>query len=476
MKIVVAVDSKYGIGKDGNIPWTLRGDMAEFKRITTYSTNPILKNVVIMGRKTWDSIPTKLRPLSNRINIVLSHTKSEFEGALHSTSLDNALEILSTIQNVNTENIFIIGGNSLYEESIIRKDCEKVYVTEIYKNFECDVSFPKIPDNYEITNVSKFQEDKGLYYRNIVYTNRNYFDEFNTDFIWRNTEETSYLKCLDELISSGIENIDRTEVGTFSLFGKMFKYDLSDTFPILTTRRQFMRGVFEEFMFYLSGKTDNKILQDKKVHVWDGNTSREFLDKNGLGHYNEGDLGETYGFNFRHYGAPYKTCNDDYTGEGFDQLENVIDLIKNNPTSRRIIIDLWNSATIHKAALPPCLCKYQFYVNRLDKKLDLMIYIRSSDYFLANNWNACTGALFVHLLCNVEGINLTPGTLTVVTGDTHLYSSHIEQANENLTREPRPFPKLVVKNKKKSITEFTYDDIQLIGYNPYPSIKVSMAV
>ena len=475
MKIIVAFDSKNGIGKDGSIPWLLKSDLKHFKTVTSYSTNPLKQNVVIMGRKTWESLPS--RPLPNRFNIVLSRTPRNFNGALNAISIDNALEKLSTIENINMDNIFIIGGESLYEETIKMDLCEKLYITEVYDKYDCDVNFPKIPESYEITSVSKFKEENGIHYRNIVYTNRNYFRAmFNNKYIWKNVEEEIYLSVLDELLKSGNENIDRTGVGTYSLFGKMFKYDLGDTFPLLTTRRQFMRGIFEEFMFYLSGKTDNKILQEKKVHVWDGNTSREFLDNNNLSHYPEGDLGETYGFNFRHYGAEYKTCDENYKGQGFDQLANVIDLIKNNPNSRRIIIDLWNSSTLHKAALPPCLCKYQFYINTNDKKLDLMIYIRSSDYFLANNWNAATGALFVHLICNLEGIDLTPGTLTVVTGDTHLYTSHVDQAKENIIRKPRPFPKLIVKNKKQNIEDFTYEDIELIGYKPYPSIKASMAV
>ncbi len=475
MKIIVAFDSKNGIGKDNSIPWLLKSDLKHFKNVTSYSTNPLKQNVVIMGRKTWESLPCK--PLKNRINIVLSRTPRNFKGALNAISINNALEKLSTIENINMDNIFIIGGESLYYETINMDLCEKLYITEVYGKYECNVNFPKIPESYEITSVSKFKEEDGIQFRNLVYTNRNYFRErFNEKYIWKNVEEENYLTVLNELLKSGNENVDRTGIGTYSLFGKMFKYDLSDTFPLLTTRRQFMRGIFEEFMFYLSGKTDNKILQEKKVHVWDGNTSREFLDKSNLSHYPEGDLGETYGFNFRHYGAEYKTCDENYEGQGFDQLANIIDLIKNNPKSRRIIIDLWNCSTLHKAALPPCLCKYQFYVNTSDKKLDIMIYIRSSDYFLANNWNAATGALFVHLLCNVEGIDLTPGTLTVVTGDTHLYTSHVEQAKENIQRKPRPFPKLIVKNKKQNIEDFTYEDIELIGYKPYPSIKASMAV
>ena len=187
-------------------------------------------------------------------------------------------------------------------------------------------------------------------------------------------------------------------------------------------------------------------------------------------------MGETYGFNFRHYGAEYKTCKEDYTGEGYDQLENAIHLIKTDPTSRRIIIDIWNCSTIDKASLPPCLCKYQFYVNTVEHTLDLMIYIRSSDFFLANNWNTCTGAFLVHMICNLKDIHLTPGMLTVITGDTHIYKSHIEQVKENLRRVPRPFPKLIVKEKKETLMDFEYTDMNIIGYNPMPNILAQMAV
>ena len=229
-------------------------------------------------------------------------------------------------------------------------------------------------------------------------------------------------------------------------------------------------------MLYISGKTDNSILNEKNIHIWDGNTTREFLDQRGLSHYPVGDMGETYGFNFRHFGAKYVDCKQDYTGMGTDQLENVLNLIKNDPNSRRIIINLWNAATLNNAALPACLCMYQFYVNTRDKKLNLQIYIRSSDFFLANNWNVCTGAFLVHMICNLEDINLTPGILTVCTGDTHIYKSHIEQVKENIARIPRPFAKMVVKEKKKSITDFTYDDFKLIDYKPEKNISAPMAV
>ena len=158
-------------------------------------------------------------------------------------------------------------------------------------------------------------------------------------------------------------------------------------------------------------------------------------------------------------------------------MANVIHLIKNEPGSRRIIIDLWDCTSIHKAALPSCLCKYQFNVNTIKKELNLAIYLRSSDFFLANNWNSTCGALLVHLLCNTEGIDLTPGELTVFIADAHLYKSHIDQVKLNLERTPLPFPKLLIKGeKKKEITDFKFEDLDLIGYKAYPNIKAEMAI
>jgi thymidylate synthase len=284
---------------------------------------------------------------------------------------------------------------------------------------------------------------------------------------------------MEDILANGVEEIDRTGVGTISLFGVMQEFNLRDTLPLTTTKRIPFRFIFEELKLYISGKTDNKILQSKGIHIWDGNTSREFLDKRGLQHYEAGDMGETYGFNMRHYGAEYKGCQEDYplySGIGFDQLANVIHLIKTDPTNRRIIIDLWNPATQHNAALPSCLFFYQFKVDTKAKLLNLNIVLRSSDYFLANNWNTITGALLVHLICNLEGIELTPGTLKVISNDTHIYKTHIDQVRENLHRIPYPYPKLVIKHKKNNIEDFAFEDLELLGYRAYPSIKADMAI
>ena len=469
-QVIAACCNKNGIGKDNKIPWFLSGELNYFKHVTNFTNTPIKKNVVVMGRKTWESIPEKNRPLCGRINIVLTK-REEYDvprDVFTCGSLEKVFPLLDTIHNSSKTNVFLIGGGSIYNECIQKRLCSKIYLTKIYKKYDCDVFFPEIPSNFSLVSVSDFCEEQGIYYRKFVYSigsNK-----------WKNQEELQYISCLRNIIKTGYKSIDRTGVGTYSLFGLTFKYDISKTFPLLTTKKMWVRAIFEELKFYLSGKTDNKILNSKGITIWNGNTTREFLDKMGLDHYPENDMGESYGFNFRHYGAEYNTCKEDYSGKGFDQLSYVIDLIKNNPKSRRIIIDLWNGSTLHKAALPPCLCKYQFYVNTYDNKLDLMIYLRSSDFFLANNWNVCTGAFLVYMICNLEGIKYTPGILTVVTGDTHIYITHIKQVEENIKREPRPFPMMKVLKQHNDIMDFEFSDFELVGYEPYPNIKAEMAV
>ena len=480
MNIIVAICKKNnGIGFENKIPWHLQSDLNNFQLITSKTFKPYTKNMVVMGRKTWDSIPNKHKPLKNRINIILTHNKSsELKSKIESHKntyvkydFNDILETNTLNKKYNISNIFVIGGENIYKMALESNQVSKIYMTEIYNDVECDTYFPNINENYSLTYVSKFNYESDIYYRYVEYSKKT-----PLTIEWINNNETIYMNTLKKIITNGIENNDRTGIGTYSIFGEKFEYDLDDTFPALTTKKIFLRGIFEELMLYISGKTDNSILNDKNIHIWDGNTSREFLDKRGLPHYPENDMGETYGFNLRHYGAFYGTCKNDYNNKGFDQLTNVLYLIKNEPTSRRIIINLWNPPTQDKAALPACLCFYQFYVDTKNKKLNLQIYIRSSDFFLANNWNTLTGALLVNMICNLKDIDLTPGRLSVITGDTHIYKNHVSQVKENLKRKPRPFPKLVFSEPKNNIYDYTYDDLKLIDYNPHKSIKAPMAV
>ena len=482
MNLIVAFcKSNNGIGMDGQIPWMLRNDLKNFQQITIKTFKPNTKNMVVMGRKTWESLPIKSKPLKNRINVVLTrNTDPSFKKEIESckdtyvkNNFNDILEVSDLNEQFNLSNVFIIGGEAIYKQALESGKVKKIYVTEIYENFDCDTFFPSVSEiDFNLTYVSKFYSENNIYYRYKEFTSI----KCNNVQTWKNQEELKYLEVLNKIITKGLVREDRTGVGTYSLFGERFEYDISDTFPALTTKRVFMKGIFEELMLYISGKTDNKILNDKKIHIWDGNTTREFLDKRGLSHYPEGDMGETYGFNFRHFGAEYIDCKQDYSGQGFDQIQNVLHLIKNDPHSRRIIISLWNPGTMDKAALPACLCFYQFYVDTKNKQLNLQIYIRSSDYFLANNWNTLTGALLVNMICNLKDINLKPGKLVVVTGDVHVYKNHLDQVKENLERVPRPFPKLVFSEEKESLCDYTYSDLKLIDYNPYKNIKAPMAV
>ena len=484
LNLIVALCRKNnGIGFKNTLPWKLSGDMKFFKETTTTTGTSSKKNVVLMGRNTWESIPSKFRPLDDRINVVLSRKIYYYDSANPTVvnDLEQFLENPANFIGEDYNEIFVIGGESLY--STIMNDhidhVNKIYVTEIYKDFECDTFAPMfhkmVGEKIEYTKVGEFQycNKSDTHYRFIEYTGK----KFMTKLKWYNLEEQNYLNTLWKLVRYGELRKNRTGVDTKSLFSCVGEYNLSDTFPALTTRRAFLRGIFEELMFYLSGKTDNKILVDKNVRIWEGNTTRKFLDSRGLQSYKEGDMGETYGFNYRHFGAEYQGCDIDYTGNGYDQVANAIDLIKNNPESRRIVISLWNPATLDNASLPPCMFQYQFYVNIKEKKLNCLVNLRSSDYFLANNWNACTAAMFVHLICNLKGIDLTPGKLTVMSCDTHIYTNHEEQIAENLKRTPTPAPKLVIKgDKRDDIMDFKYSDLQFIGYYPEKSIQAPMAV
>ena len=478
LNIIVAYCDKNGIGLNNDIPWKIMGDLKHFKNITT--THGETNNIVIMGRNTWESIPHNYRPLSNRYNFVLSSKvdfidshKVDFIG----TSFENIIKYINSRKDIFYDSkIFIIGGEMLYkhilDEYILNID--KLYITEIYEKLECDRFFPKIDNNvFKIKDVSEFKKENNIFFRYFTYEKK-----INNDDTFINMEELNYKNMIKNILENGLKREDRTGVGTLSVFAPYsMKYDLRDTFPLCTLKRGFLRAVFEELMLYIRGQTDNNILKEKNIHIWDGNTTREFLDKRGLTHLPEGDMGETYGFNMRHYGGTYINCKSEYGKNGFDQLKYVINEIKNNPHSRRILINLWNPKTTCNAALPSCLHQYQFYVDTEKKTLSVQIYLRSSDVFLANNWNVCTGALFVYLLCNLEDINLTPGEITMVCGDAHIYKNHIELAEKMIERESYPYPKLVVLNKKNKIEDFMYEDIKLIGYKTHPNdLKGEMAV
>ena len=478
--IIVCYCNNNGIGRENIIPWKITEDLKHFKFITTYNLEIDTLNTVIMGRNTWESLPDKCRPLKDRYNIVLSkQRKFKDSDKVHyiSSNIENVLQHIENKkeQKEISSNVFIIGGEQIY--NVFLKDysniINKIYVTELYSTITCDKFFPKIDEYmYKINKVSEFKKDKSSYYRYIVYEKRN-----NDKYI--NNEEEQYINLIKNILHNGLQRNDRTGEGTLSIFSpNKLTFDLRETFPLCTLKKGFFRAIFEELMLYIRGQTDNNILNEKKIHIWDGNTTREFLDKRGLQHLPDGDMGETYGFNMRHYGGKYINCKTKYDkNEGFDQLNYIINEIKNNPYSRRILINLWNPKTTHNAALPSCLHQYQFYVDIEKKLLNLQIYLRSSDVFLANNWNTCTGALFVHLICNLKDINLKPGFLNVICGDAHIYNNHIDLTKQMISRESYPYCKLIIKKQIDNIEDYNYNDINLIVYKSHlNNLKGKMAI
>ena len=261
-----------------------------------------------------------------------------------------------------------------------------------------------------------------------------------------------YLNLLNRILTEGTQKGDRTGTGTLSIFGHQMRFDLRDGFPLLTTKKLHLKSIIYELLWFLRGDTNVHYLQEHGVRIWN-----EWADENG-------ELGPVYGHQWRSW--------PDYKGGTIDQIKNVVDMIKHNPDSRRILVTAWNPAEVDDMALPPCHCLFQFYVA--DGRLSLQLYQRSADSFLGVPFNIASYALLLQMIAQVTG--LEAGEFIHTTGDTHLYLNHLEQAKLQLTREPRPLPKMKINPDVKDIFDFKYEDFELIGYDPLPHIPGVVAV
>ena len=261
-----------------------------------------------------------------------------------------------------------------------------------------------------------------------------------------------YEKLLRHVYENGHQKTDRTGVGTRSVFGYQMRFDLSEGFPLVTTKKLHIRSIVHELLWFLSGSGNIGYLHDNKVSIWD-----EWADENG-------DLGPVYGVQWRSWPTP--------DGRHIDQITNAVDLIKNHPDSRRIIVCSWNVADIDRMALPPCHCLFQFYVA--DGKLSCQLYQRSCDIFLGVPFNIASYALLTHMMA--QQCDLEVGDFVWTGGDTHLYSNHMDQTHLQLSREPRPLPKLIIKRKPESIFDYRFEDFEIEGYDPHPGIKAPVAI
>lgn len=503
-QVVVAATSDMGIGKNGKLPWRLPTDLKFFKDVTLTTSESGKKNAVIMGRKTWESIPTEHRPLPGRLNVVLTRSGSfdiaTAENVVICSSMTSALELLAASPYcLSIEKVFVIGGGQILRETINAPSCDAIHITEIETTIACDTFIPTIDTSVYQPWYSSFPivendirfcfttyvrvrssavdipgQNNGLSFDSWSESSKFEIKKFSflPKMIFERHEEYLYLKLVQDIISNGTLKDDRTGTGTLSKFGCQMRFNLRSTFPLLTTKKVFWRGVVEELLWFISGSTNAKVLQEKGIHIWDGNASREYFDSIGLKEREEGDLGPIYGFQWRHFGARYTDMHADYTGQGFDQLLDIIDKIKNNPNDRRIVLSAWNPSDLKLMALPPCHMFAQFYVA--NGELSCQMYQRSADMGLGVPFNIASYALLTCIIAHV--CDLRPGDLVHVIGDTHVYSNHVRPLQEQLQNLPKPFPILKINPEKKNIDSFVATDFKLIGYDPHQKIEMKMAV
>lgn len=261
-----------------------------------------------------------------------------------------------------------------------------------------------------------------------------------------------YLDLLRHVRDNGVDKSDRTGTGTRSVFGYQMRFDLADGFPLLTTKKLHLKSIIHELLWFLKGDTNVKYLQDNGVRIWN-----EWADP-------DGDLGHIYGYQWRSW--------PDYSGGHIDQISEVVETLKNNPDSRRIIVSAWNVADLPNMNLPPCHAFFQFYVA--DGRLSLQLYQRSADCFLGVPFNIASYALLLLMMAQVTG--LKPGEFVHTLGDAHIYRNHFEQVEEQLSRTPRPLPKMEINPDVKSIFDFKFEDFKLVDYDPLPHIKAQVSV
>lgn len=447
--VILAHNNKFGIGLHGKIPWKCPEDRALFKALT-------INSILIMGRKTVETLPK----LPDRTIFCISR-----RGILSSDNNESKIfpdigqALIFAEKIYPNKKIFIGGGAEIYKLALTElvNMVREIHISIIDDNTECDTHFI-LDSNFQIVETRKLS--------NTSTYNR---------YIQKNKQELQYLSLLNEIIQNGVTRNCRNGE-TKSLFGKNMTFDLREGFPLLTTKKMFFRGIVEELLFFLKGDTNSKLLEEKGVNIWKGNTHRDFLDKLGMHERKEGIMGPLYGYQWRFFNAKY----DDVTGkpleQGVDQLKLVIDTIRKDPYSRRIMMTDFNPVQAMEGVLYPChSILLQFYVT--ESYLDMYCYNRSQDVFLGTPFNIASSALLLSLIASVT--NLSPRYLHMGLGDVHIYKAHYEQVLEQLKRNPFPFPHLILKKSPKEISDLeilTSADITIENYRNHPTIKAEMVV
>jgi dihydrofolate reductase / thymidylate synthase len=464
-------NGKLGIGFEGKLPWNVPEDLKHFKELTMGKT-------VVMGRKTYESIG---KSLPNRTNIVLTRdTKFKKNGVI---TCHDIYELIDIFGKQNNE-VYIIGGQEIYEKflSFCGSIIDSVILTEIkrngnmYKNtyITCDRFFPLLDKNYILDNYTEYKvSENELYsYRFLSYSKSNKRINCN---------ESVYINLIKNVIENGNTREDRSGVGTISNFGNLLKFDISNSVPLLTTKRVAWKTAIEEMLWMLSGSTDSKVLENKGINIWKGHTSREFLDKQGFNCYEEGSLPYGYGHQIRNAGGDTDTCpncNEEINIDGVDQLLYIENELKTNPFSRRILWNLWTANQMNKVPLQPCHLMIQFYVTEIEgiKHLSAMVTMRSNDLGCGNPFNIFNYTALVYMMA--MKCDMKPKDLVFSIGDAHIYNNHITQLQEQISRQILAAPKLHLDPSIKftSWHKITIDQFDIVGYIHHSSVKLPMNI
>ena len=471
--IILAVDKNNGIGCDGILSWNIPEELKIFKEKTKDS-------IVIVGRKTLEKLP-KLKDrtiycLSSKIEI-----KCNNELVYTFQNINECVEQAEKLSKISGKKIFIIGGNKIYDNFFknYKKDIV-VHISFLINSYKCDTFF-------NMENLKDFY----------IYKKDEYELFTHYEMVYQRYGEQQYLNLAKDLLENG-ERRKTRNAETISDFCKHLKFDLRDGFPLLTTKKMFLKGIVEELLFFIRGDTQSKILEEKGINIWTCNTNREFLDTNNFKDRKEGEMGPMYGSIWRNFNSlssdkeknqlqdnkyiqfHYKSFDEDNITDkiesiefNIDQLKFVINEIKTNPTSRRILMTSFNPAQVKQGVLWPChSITIQFYIQ--DGYLDMFCYNRSSDFLLGLPFNIASSSLLLKLIAKL--VNLIPRYFNLSLGDTHIYEKHIHSVNEQLKRIPYIFPKIQLPdfNTIEEVEKLAYKDFKLTDYQSYETIKAEM--
>lgn len=495
-EIIACVDSKYGIARHREIPWDCSADLRYFHRITKC-------HVCIMGRNTHDEIRNKFGDtlLPKRLCVVISKST---DGISPNASVYRTLnEALSALTGV-LRKIFVIGGEQLFAEAIYHPLMERIHITNIPIDFGCDLYFPLDENQLRRCQHLQVESSNALYdisdetiVDNVATKSENSADiigarvtDNSHECVYNNvdvrvlvlranwTGESKYLRTLSRIISMPTHT-NRTDTSTSTVFGQRLSFKLRarahaltrykyPILPIFTTKRVPFMTVLDELLWFISGETNVRALHAHGVKIWDGNTSREYLDRRGLHYYEVGETGPIYGAQWRNW-----------NGVGIDQLRGICDSLRKDPFSRRHVLSAWNPEQLHLMCLPPChfACVFTVLPDNMGapKYLCTQVTMRSGDMFLGVPFNVASYALLTHMIACICG--LTAKKLVICIADCHVYDNHRSAVETQLTRSARGFPRLVMSDKTRSykyLDEFQRDDFTIVGYFPHPTIRADM--